>query len=215
MTVERALLCDDAKEQRLIETDSLRWRQIPRSEDRGLLSLHGLRIDAEEDIQDGLLDIIDIRGPLLHIGILHLGKDLRLIVEGDLHRVLRAVLLLQNDLLRRIQKVIVLKHHCVNGKDLRAVLPRVNHGLLIEKILLLNRLLPRPFEFLKLSLRVLRKLVSNLQVRSPVNLDFPDGDAIHHTFSRCYLHENAPLCPSSKRWDQDPLSKPGLPQCFF
>ena len=178
VTVERSLFGDDAEEKRLIEAHGLGGCKVPGCQNTGLRTLQRIRIDAEEIVQHRLLDVVDIRRSLPHVRIIHFRKNLGLIVEGHLDRILRRVLLRLDDFVGCIQKIVVLKHHRMDGEHLRAVLTGIDQRLFVERILLFDGALSGVVETLQFGLDILNQSVADFELRRLINYNFSDGNPV-------------------------------------
>ena len=125
-----------------------------------------------------MLDVVDVCRSLLHIRVIHLGEDLRLVVKRNLDRIFRRVLLCFDNLIGRINQIIVLKHHRVHREHLRAVLAGVNDSLFVKRILLLDGAPSRVLKTCKLALDVINQAVVNFKLWRLIHLDLSDRDAV-------------------------------------
>ena len=125
-----------------------------------------------------MLDVVDVRRSLLHIRVIHLGEDLRLVVKRNLDRIFRRVLLRLDNLIGRINQIIVLEHHRVHREHLCAVLACVNDSLFVERILLLDGAFSRVVKASKLGLDIIDQTVINFKFRRLIHLDLSDRNAV-------------------------------------
>ena len=164
MAVGAALPGHKPEQQRFVETHRLRWREILRHQNGRLRPLQRIRIRTSEKIQHALSDVIDIRAAGLHIRVIHLRKDLRLIVAGGLDCVFRRLALLGDDLPDRVDQIVV-----VAG---------LRQRLFVQRVLLRNRLLARLFKARRLRPDIIDLPVADHRLRRPIDFDLPDGDPV-------------------------------------
>ena len=188
MAVGGALAGDHAQQEGLVELDGLRGSQVLCDQDGGLCALHAAGVVAHQEIEDSGLDIDEVGASGLHVGIVHLREHLRIVVKCGLGRVLRASLLLGDDLAGGVLQILVLEHHLMCLEDSGALFARVLQGLLVQDALLVDGLLEGVFKALQLLVGILDDAVVDVIDRCLVDLDLADADAVQDTFAGCNYH---------------------------
>ena len=178
VAVGAALPGHKPEQQRFVETHRLRRREILRHQNGRLRPLQRIRIRTSEKIQHALPDVIDVRAAGLHIRVVHLCKDLRLIVAGGLDCVFRRLALLGDNLPDRVDQIVVIQHHPMHLEHRRRLLAGLRQRLFIQRVLLRNRLLARLFKARRLRPDIIDLPVADHRLRRPVHLDLPDGDPV-------------------------------------
>ena len=88
------------------------------------------------------------------------------------------MLLRLDDFVGRIQKIVVLKHHRMDGEHLRAVLTGIDQRLFVERILLFDGALSGVVETLQFGLDILNQSVADFELRRLINYNFSDGNPV-------------------------------------
>ena len=88
------------------------------------------------------------------------------------------MLLRLDDFVGRIQKIVVLEHHRMDGEHLSAVLTGIDQRLFVERILLFDGALPGVVETLQFGLDILNQAVADFELRRLINFNFSDGNPV-------------------------------------
>ena len=206
MAVGAALPGDKAQKQALVHPHRLGGGQVLGHQDGGFRALHAVHIGALQDVQHGLGDVHHIGAAGLQIGVVHGGKDGRLVGAGRFDCILCAHLLLGDDLFDGVHKVVILQHHGVDVEHLRDVLACLLQGLLIQGGLLGDRLLLGVLKAQQLRAGVGDGGGGDGGIFFLVDLDLADGNAVQYAFTSAYLH-----CILILSLQRGPLHGPALP----
>ena len=156
----RTLLRQKSQNFFLIQLYRLAGGQVLRCQHHRILRQSGGPFAAGENIYQPPGDILHIRGPGLHVGVLHLREHLGKLQGGLLHRPL-GVFPLLDTVPDGVQVVLILQHHLVDLKYLGALLTGLHQRLLIELLQLARCSFQGGGELDQLLGRVLRRTVGN------------------------------------------------------
>ena len=146
-----------------------------------------------QNAHNPLRNIFDIRRAPAHIFVLHRRKHLGEIVTGHRNRILGIDLLRIDDILNRVQIVLILQHDLVNLENRRIRLANFFYRLFIQLAELADGLLncrikPRFFLLCILYFCPFYGLLAFL-----IHTYFSNCDTAKYTFSTIRLHDHSPF----------------------